>query len=113
MDNKKIKKTGEFVLECAKWGLVIYLLWPLHRAMSEPVNFTRIVFGILLFVLFSGKLFYDSILRKWRQQKQRSMAADLLSTLAMVVALSMVIGLVVLSIGMLVFSMMQDATKQQ
>jgi len=109
----RLKKTGLFIVEAAKWGLVVYLLLPLHKAMSEQVNFTRIVIGILLFVVFSGKLFYDVILQKKRERVERSAAADLLSTIAIAVAIALVVGLVVLSIGMAVLSLMQQSTQPE
>jgi hypothetical protein len=106
-------KSWLFFIESAKWGLIVYLLLPLHKAMSEPVNFTRILFGILLFIVFSGKLFYDVILQKKRDRAERSAAADLLSTIGMAVAIALVVGLVVISVGMAVLSLLQQAGEQE
>ncbi len=80
--------------------------------MSEKINFTRVVFGILFFILFSGKLFYDTLLQRRRTENPSSMAAEIFSMLGMAIALALVIGLVVLSIGLLVFYLLQDANQR-
>ena len=68
--NKAMKKylfkdCGTIVLEIIKWSFVIWLLWPLSRVSQEVgpnqfrglEQFTRVTFGILLFIIFSGKVF--------------------------------------------------------
>jgi hypothetical protein len=107
----KLKKLAKIFLETAKWGLIVFLLWPLTKAVSEPVNFNRIVFGILFFILFSGKLFYDLILQTKKEKIERSATADMLSIFGVALAIALIIGLLVVSIGMAVFLSLQEMPK--
>ena len=98
------------IYEILKWALVIFLLMPLRNAASGPVSFTRIAIGILLFVIFTGKLLYDTIIEKYlRVRREQSAARDLITTLGIIVVIALVIGVVVLLIGMSLFTMMQKA----
>jgi len=106
-----LRKIRNFVIEIGKWGIVLWLLFPLHRALNERVDFTRVVLGILLFVLFAGKLFYDTIIDSWRNNPERKPAKDLLSMVAIVTVISLVVGIVIIFVGLLVFEYLKTSTE--
>ncbi|HOT98140.1 MAG TPA: hypothetical protein PLG50_02405 [bacterium] len=101
-------KIGPWLLELAKWGAVIYLLLPLRNAGEEAVDFSRVVLGILLFILFSGKMFYDAILDQYKRRKATSAGGEIIAMIGMVVVMAIVVGLVVVSIGLTVFYYLQQ-----
>ncbi len=107
MNLAKIKPVA---VEIAKWSLVLWLLYPLIWAQEKYVSFPRIMAGILLFVVFSGKMLYDMMISKRNHHQERSNAADLLATLAMVVVAALIVGLFVVIIGFALFGQMQEAT---
>ncbi len=111
------KLTGKkalFVLsEVGKWALVLWLLMPIRKAMSERVDFARVALGILLFILFAGKLFYDNILDSLLKRKENQTSRDIIAMFGMAAAIALVIGVVVLFIGLFVFSSIQNAGVEQ
>jgi hypothetical protein len=110
--NRKWKKLIAWPVELAKWGLVIFLLLPLRNAGDEKIDFTRIVLGILFFIIFSGKMFYDVLLDHHRRNAERSAAKDIFSILGIVLIMALVVGLVVASIGFMVYAYLQQASAQ-
>lgn len=69
--------------------------------------------GIMLFVVLSGKMLYDIMVNHRSRQVERSHAADLLATVAMVTVVALVVGLFVVTIGYLLHSGMQQAMAPQ
>jgi hypothetical protein len=108
-----ITKLKPAFLEFAKWILVIWLLFPITMVQEKVISFPRIMAGIMLFVVFSGKMFYDIMLKKRNRDNERSNAADLLAMIGMVVVISTIVGLFIVMIGFLVVSGMQQATAPQ
>ncbi len=103
------------VLEGGKWALVIWLLWPLQGAASGPINFTRVVLGILLFILFSGKLFYDTVVMGMIRQRRTTVRQDLMSLIGMVAGIAVVVGLAVMLVGLMMvqlFSQLSETGEQ-
>ena len=92
-------KTG---LEVIKWAFVIWLLLPIRQASSGPVNFTRVAAGILFFIIFAGKLLYDTVIMGILRQRRTSVKQDILTLIGMVLVLSLVIGLLMLFVGFLI-----------
>ncbi len=106
-------KIKPFVWEAFKWGLLIWLLSPIAWMHEKTVSFPRIMLGIMLFVILSGKMLYDIMVNRRSRQVERSPAADLLATVAMVTIVALVVGLFVVTIGYLLLSGMQQATMPQ
>lgn len=107
----KARVVFNYVKEIAKWSLVIWLFLPLRRALEGPVEFARVAVGAALFVIFAGKLLYDVVFFPRQHQAESSTGKDLLSMLGIIVALSLVVLLLVVFIGMLVVNYM-NATSQ-
>jgi len=104
------KKIQPVALEIGKWGLVIWLLLPLTTIQEKYVPFPRIMAGILLLIIFAGKMLYDIMLEQRSKHSERSNAADLLASVGMAVGIALIIGLFVVIIGFAVFYQMQQAT---
>jgi len=108
----KPRKMYKIILEILKWAVVFWLLYPLRNAMSERVDFTRVVFGILLFVIFSGKMLYDRVLAPSRSQAERSNLKDVASLFAMIVIVALLIGVVILFVGLMIVNMAKEGFDQ-
>jgi len=96
-----IKDWTKIALEVIKWTFVIWLLLPIRQASSGPVNFTRIAAGILLFIIFAGKVFYDTVIMGILHRRRTSVKQDILTLIGMVIVLSLVVGLLLLFVGFL------------
>jgi len=105
-------KIKPVILELAKWGLVFWLLAPAIKIQDKVISFPRLMAGIMLFIVFSGKMLYDIMISGHQRHSERSHAADLLATVGMVVVVSLIVGLFVVLIGYLVITLMQQATTQ-
>jgi hypothetical protein len=104
----KLRKTYKVILEFLKWAVVFWLLYPISNAMNERVDFTRVASGILLFVIFSGKMLYDRVLTPWRSQVERSNLKDVASLFGIIVIVALLIGIVILFVGLMIFNMMKE-----
>ncbi len=92
---------GKVAVEILKWSFVIWLLWPLSRLSKEGMShFTRVLLGILLFIIFSGKVFYDTIIMGFIKQRRMSMKQDVMMLLGMILVLCLVLGSVVILVGL-------------
>jgi hypothetical protein len=100
-----------YVLEIAKWLLVSWLLYPLRRRMHLPIDFTRSALGILLFVIFAGKMFYDSVIWKQVSGTSRDSLRDLLSVAAMALIIAMLVAVTIFFIGLYIVSLSQRDMK--
>jgi len=108
-----LKDWGKMAVEIAKWAVVLWLLWPLRHATSGPVDFTRAVVGILLFIIFAGKLFYDTVIMGILQQRRMSVKQDVFTLIGIVLVLSLVVGLLFLFVGFLLVRMYEMSRNQQ
>jgi hypothetical protein len=97
----KVKGWIETALEVAKWALVIWLLLPLVGFTKYPISIGRVVAGICLFVVFAGKLFYDTLIMEFVRQRRYSMKQDLMTLLGMILAVVLLVGFVVVMVGLL------------
>jgi hypothetical protein len=107
-----LKKRVFWVLELGKWILVLYLLWPMRHASNRPVGLVRVVAGIALFVIFSGKLFYDIVISDFIRQKRTSPGKDLLTLLGSIVVISCVVGLLLFFVGWMFVALFQTSTNR-
>lgn len=87
--------------EGLRWALVIWLLWPLLGLVRGSVSVGRVVLGIALFVVFSGKLFYDTMISEFVRQKRPSLKQDMIGILGMIVGVLLIVGFVVVMVGLL------------
>ena len=106
------KKRFSWILEIGKWILVLWLLWPLRHASNRPVAFVRVVVGIALFVIFSGKLFYDMVITGFIRQKRTTPGQDLLTVLGSVVVIALVVGLLLFFVGLMFVALFQASTNR-
>jgi len=101
------KSAGETVLELLKWAAVIWCLWPLARytgASEQPVSvpLTRVILGILFFILFGGKILYDTIIMDFIRQRRTTLKQDLVAFAGMVLAVIVLVGMVLLLVAALI-----------
>ena len=108
-----LKDWGRTALEIAKWVLVLWLLWPLRHATSGPVDFTRVLLGILLFIIFAGKVFYDTIIMGILRQRRTSAKQDLITLIGMVAGISLVVGLLVVFVGFAIVELYRSGSHPQ
>ena len=80
---KSLKST---LIEIGKWLIVLWLMSPLALAMSGPVDFSRVALGILLFIIFTGKLLFDTIIAPLKTRTERTAAQDVIMMIGAVVA---------------------------
>ena len=93
-----MKKAWPYVIEVARWALVLFLLAPVLHPRGGRWEFTRVLVGEALLVIFIGKLFYDTVIWKFTRQR-RTAGRDILSMLGMLVAVGLVVVLFVLLVG--------------
>jgi hypothetical protein len=89
------------LFETLRWALVIWLLWPLLGLVKGSVSVGRVVLGIALFVVFAGKLFYDTMISEFVRQKRPSLRQDFLGILGMILGMLMIVGFVVVMVALL------------
>ncbi len=87
------------------WALAIWLLLPLHRALTGPGDFVRVCAGIFLVIIFSTKLLYDTIIE--RRYRSEDPIREFLHVLGLIVVIVLVVGFVVLAIGLLVANVLR------
>ena len=99
--NKRIllKDWGRTLLAIAQWIFVLWLLWPLRNPSTSPIHFARVVLGVLLFIVFGGKLFYDSVIAGILRQRRTSAKQDIVTLIGIVIVLGLVVGLLILFVG--------------
>ena len=95
--------------EVVKWLAVFYLLWPLQNLTTQqPVSLSRVMLGILLFIIFSGKILYDTIIDRVKEQRESRGVSELLTLLGIVILVALVVGIFLVLIGLTVFAVMQQ-----
>lgn len=102
-------KLLRYALEIGRWILVAYLLFPLRRRMHLPLEFARTALGIVLFVIFAGKMLYDSVIWKQLSGAARDSGRDLLSMMAITLLIALLVGVTIFFIGLYVVNMYQSA----
>ena len=99
------------VLEILKWGLVVWLLWPLVGLVRGSIPLGRVVLGIALFVVFCGKLFYDTLILEFIRQRRATMKQDLLGILGMLLVVLLLVGFVVFLFSLLIMRWQQSVSE--
>ncbi len=112
MEQKKVSKVFYYIKEIAKWGLVVWLIWPITYSMQSRMSFPRMMAGILLFVLFIGKLFYDVFFDSYRHRENKNKYVELLVTVGAVTFIAILVGAIALFIGLYAYEMMKNVTAE-
>jgi hypothetical protein len=89
-------------LEILKWAFVVWLLWPIVELGRQRMSVARVVAGICLFVVFSGKLFYDTLITEFVRQRRTTAKQDLMALLGMIAAVVLLAGLVIGMVGLMI-----------
>ena len=89
-------------LEILKWAFVVWLLWPIVELGRQRMSVARVVAGICLFVVFAGKLFYDTLITEFIRQRRTTAKQDLMALLGMIAAVFLLAGLVIGMVGLLI-----------
>ncbi|MBN1480430.1 hypothetical protein EH223_20445 [candidate division KSB1 bacterium] len=108
----RVKKLFSVIFEIVKWGIVLWLLWPLLSFQAERMSLWRVVLGVMLIVIYVGKMFYDFILGNFKRQKERYTVADLLLLVGAIAIIAIIIGGTILLVGFYVVTQLQEATSQ-
>ena len=107
------KQWGNTILETGKWILVLWLLWPIRGASSGPVDFVRVALGILLFIIFAGKLFYDTIIMDILRRRRTSIKQDIVTFIGIILVLSLVVGFLLVFVGYLLVEMVRMSQQRE
>jgi hypothetical protein len=105
-----LKDWGSTLFEVIKWLVVLWLLWPIRKANVAPVEFSRVVIGVLLFIIFAGKLFFDTVVMSIIRQRRVSAKREVVTLIGIVLVLGLVVGLLILFGGYLLLEMSKDMT---
>jgi len=108
MDTKNNKQFTT-IFEFVKWGIVVWLLWPLLSFQAEKMPLWRMVFGVMLAVIFLGKMFYDFVLDNFKQKKEHYTITDLLMLVGFVALVAIIVGGVILIIGVFLATQIREA----
>jgi len=110
VEQKKVSKVVYYIKEIAKWGLFVWLIWPITYSMQTRMSFPRMMAGILLFVLYIGKLFYDVFYDTFRHRENKNKYVELLVTVGAVTFVAILVGAIALFIGLYSYEMMKSVT---
>lgn len=104
MNNTKVtlKKWGEFFFEIFKWGAIVWLLLPIRHASQTPVSFLRVTVGIALFIIFTGKIFYDLIIQNLIRKKRENLKKDLITLVGILLIICLVVGFLIFFLSLYV-----------
>ncbi len=112
MEQKKVSTVFSYIKEIGKWALLIWLLWPLTQSMSRPASFPRIMVGILLFILFTGKTLYDSIFETYHKGMHKNKYLDLFIMVGTVTVVAILIGAVAIFTGLYIYETIKSNTAE-
>jgi len=97
-----IKEWSGVGLEILKWLFVLFLLLPIRSPKGTLTEFARIMLGYLLFIIFGGKIFYDTIIMGMIRKRYASAKKDALMFFFMVFIIAVVVGFVLVLFGLLI-----------
>jgi len=106
---KALKST---LLEIGKWLIVLWLMSPLALAMRGPVDFSRVALGILLFIIFTGKLLFDTLIAPLKTRTERTALQDVIMMFAVVTVIGLAVTMMILLIGLYVMKVMESQSQQ-
>jgi len=100
--NNSKSKLSTILVEIVKWGLAVFLLWPLLSMQAQRMPLWRMVLGVMLLVINIGKIFYDVFLDNFKQKKEQYALRDLFMLILGVTIMAVIIGGAVMLIGLYV-----------
>ncbi len=106
------KKITLIVKEIGKWALAFWLVWPITQGATSRMSFYRIMLGILLFILFIGKMFYDIIIESYHKREHPNKFIDFFVMVGSVTFIALVIAAAIVITGLMVYEMASDAAKE-
>lgn len=110
---KPSEKTAlTLIVEIVKWGAVIWLFWPLFSFQSERIAVWRMVCGVLLIVVYLGKMFYDVIINALQRQKERYTLGDFLGLVVTITLIAVIVGGVLVLLALYLINQMQSGESQ-
>jgi len=96
----QLKQWGSTFVEILKWVLVVWMLWPLFGlSQQRSISLTRVILGIMLFVIFSGKILFDTIIMDYIRQKRTTLKQDVIALVGLVAAVCLLVLLVALMVA--------------
>jgi hypothetical protein len=107
-----LKDWAGTALEIGKWLLILWLLLPIRDATSGPVDFTRVLLGILLFIIFAGKMLYDTIIMGVLKQRRASAKQDFFALIGIVAGLSLLVGLLLVLVGFAIIQLYKSSNSE-
>jgi len=105
---KQIRIWAETILEVLKWGLVLFLLWPMATIRHGQFSLVRVLIGIVLFVIFAGKLLYDYMILDLIKSRRLSVKKDIFTFLGVVLGAALLVGLVLFMFALFIISFMAE-----
>jgi hypothetical protein len=103
-------KISSYVIEVGKWALIIWLLFPITGTAQGPINFARLALGVVLFVIFTGKLLYDVVFFPRQHQRESSAGKDLVSMIGIVFGIALLVLVLVVFVVMYVINYMSTVS---
>lgn len=100
-----------YLREIAKWAFVLWLFLPLMHSYEVTIDFGRVALGIVLFVIFSGKLLYDVVFFPHQQQSENAPGKDILSMIGIVSGIALLVFLLVFFIALFVVNYMSETVE--
>ena len=95
-----VKKWNDIFLEIFKWGVVFWLLLPIKHASHTPISFFRVSVGIALFIIFTGKIFYDVVIQNLIRKKRDNLKKDMIALVGIIVIITLVVGFLIFFISL-------------
>ncbi len=105
---KSLKST---LIEIGKWVIVLWLMSPLALAMNGPVDFSRVALGLLLFIIFTGKLLFDTIIAPLKTRTERTALQDVIMMIGAVTAVGLAVTMMILLVGVYVMRLMVEQSR--
>lgn len=100
-------------MEIGKWLLVIWLFLPLQQRSPDLLDFYKVTAGVLLFVIFAGKLFYDTLFREMSGRRETSAAKELAQMAMMIIVIALVVGGALFLSGFLILEMYERVMSRE
>ncbi|MFC1568668.1 hypothetical protein ACFL4L_00405 [bacterium] len=110
---KKRKSWLDTILEVAKWGAVLFLLWPMVTLHRGQFSLVRVLAGIVLFVIFAGKLLYDYLIMDIMKSHRVTLKKDIVTFLGIVLGAALIVGLVLFTFALFIIQYVAASNPQQ
>lgn len=107
-----VKEWSGVIKEILQWLLVLWLLFPITQFKDGGIQFARVLLGILLFIIFAGKTFYDTIIVGMIKGRRQSLKKDMLLLIGISLVAAIIVGAVVMMVGFLIVEYNKSASGQ-